>query len=58
MKKTYLNPEMEIVMLETLQMIAASQGGVSTGGKPGEEYTEGDTTYSPEYEDEDDDLDW
>lgn len=34
MKKTYINPEIEIVRIETSQMLAVS-GEFGEGGKPG-----------------------
>lgn len=44
-KKIYFNPTMKVVMMKTVRMLADS-GGVSTGDKPGDEYTPTDPTYS------------
>ncbi len=45
MKKRYICPETELLQVFTLtQLLGASQ--VGTGGTPGDEYTEGDVSYS------------
>lgn len=44
-KKIYFNPTMRVVMMKPAKMVCES-GGVSTGDKPGDEYTPTDPTYS------------
>ena len=41
MKKTYLNPQIEIIEIKTVGMLAQS-GGVETGSTPGNEYNSSD----------------
>ena len=56
MKKTYINPEMEVVKLQLMSMLAASlEKGV--GGKNAEE---SDASYYYDFENEEyeDELDW
>ncbi len=50
MKKTYKNPTFRIVMLKTNVGILADSktGGVNSGDKPGDDYTQGDVTYGRE----------
>ena len=56
MKKTYINPSMEIVKINaTSQLLSGS--GIETGGTPGEEYTSTDVSYSRGF-DFDDEEDW
>ena len=45
MKKTYINPEIEIIKIASLAQLL-NGSGVLTGGTPGEEYTPGDVSYS------------
>ena len=47
MKKTYINPTMEVVELKTKCSILAGsgQGGVDPNGTPGDEYTPTDESY-------------
>lgn len=53
--KRYIEPAIEIVNIETQQLMAGS-GGLTTGSKPGNEYTPGDVNYSrgSSWDDEDD----
>ena len=52
MKKTYINPTLDVVEMKyTHQLLNGS--GVLTGGVPGEEYTPGDVSFGRE-----DDFDW
>ncbi len=47
MKKTYINPTLDVVEMEyTHQLLNGS--GVLTGGVPGEAYTPSDESYSRE----------
>lgn len=47
MKKEYINPEMQVVMLQTNATILAGSGeGTSNGDKLGNGYTESDVSYS------------
>ena len=47
MKKEYINPEMEVVMLQTnATILAGSEGGTQTGDTPGKEYNPDDVSYS------------
>ena len=54
MKKTYMNPTLLVVKIQTHQMLAAS-GGIGDGeGKPGQGYDGGDVSYGRDsYFDED-----
>lgn len=47
MKKTYINPTMEVVELKTVCSILAGsgQGGVDPNGTPGDEYNDQDVSY-------------
>ncbi|MBQ7513760.1 MAG: hypothetical protein IJS95_05160 [Prevotella sp.] len=47
MKKAYINPEMEIVKIQTTGMLATS-GGVTDGSPLGDEFTPGDQSFAPE----------
>ena len=44
MKKTYINPELEVVKIQTMQMLAASDPIL------GDEFSEGDPILAPEQE--------
>ena len=46
MKKEYINPQLEVVMLNTMPLLAGS--GLD-GGTPGNSYTSTDVTYSSEF---------
>lgn len=46
MKKTYIAPTANSIKFNVEGMIAQSGGGVGTGGNVGNEYTEGDVSYS------------
>ena len=46
MKKIYQSPETILVkVVNTQHLLEASQGGVGTGGAPGDEYTSADVSY-------------
>ncbi|MBQ7509653.1 MAG: hypothetical protein IJT53_01910 [Prevotella sp.] len=46
MKKIYQSPETILVkVVNTQHLLEASQGGVATGGTPGDEYTSTDVSY-------------
>ena len=45
MKKTYIIPTLEVVRVETQQMLALS-GGVSNGSGVGNSFNDGDVSYS------------
>ena len=45
MKKEYINPEMEVVMLQTMTVLAASVG-VETDNSVGDGYSSTDVSYS------------
>jgi hypothetical protein len=47
MKKTYINPEVEVIKLAS-QMQILNGSGVLTGGVPGEEYTDTDVSFGRE----------
>ena len=47
MKKIYFAPDMEIVKIQTTQMLASS-GGVANGSSLGDEYTNTDVSFAPE----------
>ena len=56
MKKIYQSPETILVkVVNTQHLLEASQGGVATGGAPGDEYTSTDVSYgrSSLWDDED-----
>ena len=57
MKKTYINPTMVAVELQSNNNLLAGSGGVADGGTPGAEYTSTDVSYSRSF-DFDDDEDW
>ena len=42
----YIKPNTKVIAISTQHMIALSGGGVATGGTTGNEYTDGDITYS------------
>ena len=42
MKKTYINPEMEIVKIQTMQMLAASDTQLNINGTPVDDGTPGE----------------
>lgn len=46
MKKTYIAPTANCIQFNVEGMIAQSGGGVSTGGKVGNEYKSTDESYS------------
>ena len=47
MKKIYFAPDMEIVKIQTMGMLAAS-GGVTDGSPLGEEFNSDDKSFAPE----------
>ncbi len=47
MKKTYINPEVEVIKLAS-QMQILNGSGVTTGSVPGEEYTDTDVSFGRE----------
>ena len=47
MKKIYFAPDMEIVEIQTMGMLAAS-GGVTDGSPLGDEFNADDTSFAPE----------
>ena len=49
MKKTYINPEVEVIKLAS-QMQILNGSGVTTGGVPGEEYTDTDVSFAREFD--------
>lgn len=49
MKKTYIEPMVELTIVNMLPLMGASQ--VKTGGKLGDEYNENDVTYSRRHND-------
>ena len=56
MKKTYINPTMEVVKIQINQMLAASPG-VETSDGLGNGYNSSDVTYSRDFDfDEDDEY--
>ena len=57
MKKTYINPTMVAVELQSNNNLLAGSGGVADGGTPGEAYSNGDVSYSRGF-DFDDEEDW
>ncbi len=57
MKKTYINPTMVAVELQSNNHLLAGSGGVADGDAPGAEYTSTDVSYSRSF-DFDDEEDW
>ena len=49
MKKTYINPTMEVVKIQINQMLAASPG-VENGDGLGNSYNSGDVTYGRDFD--------
>ena len=49
MKKTYKNPELEVIKIQTMQMLAASDVEVPIDNDPVSPYTPGDA-HEDEYE--------
>ena len=49
MKKTYINPTMEVVKIQINQMLAASPG-VETGDGLGNGYNSSDVTYGRDFD--------
>ena len=47
MKKIYMTPEMEVIKIQSAQLLAGS--GVNNGDAVGDEYTSTDVSYSPEF---------
>ena len=45
-KKNYIFPETVVLEVNLQPLMDASQGGVSDGSTPGNEYNENDVTYS------------
>ena len=45
MKKTYINPVINVVAIHTTGMLAQSGGGVTTSSTVGKDYTSGDVSY-------------
>ena len=58
MKKVYFAPNMEIVKVKTMTVLAASEGGVATGGSLGNSYKSDDQSYSSGLFDSDDNEEW
>lgn len=59
MKKEYINPEMEVVMLQSNNAILAGSGeGVADGDTPGEGYNPNDVSYSSGFFDNGGSEDW
>ncbi len=57
MKKEYINPEMQVVIMQTMTVLAASVG-VETGNSVGDGYTESDVSYSSGFFDNGGSEDW
>ena len=57
MKKEYINPEMQVVMMQTMTVLAASEG-VNSGNSVGDGYSSTDVTYSSGFFDNGDSEDW
>ena len=57
MKKEYINPEMQVVMMQTMTVLAASEG-VESGNNPGEHYNPSDVSYSSGFFDNGGSEDW
>lgn len=57
MKRTYINPTMVAIELQSNNNLLAGSGGVADGGTPGLEYTSTDVSYS-RGADFDDEEDW
>ena len=53
MKKTYINPNIEVVNLNVKTGLLAGSGGVTTDSTPGNAYNSGDVSYG-----HDDEFDW
>lgn len=59
MKKEYINPEMEVVMLQSNNAILAGSGeGVAEGDTLGEGYNPNDVSYSSGFFDNGGSEDW
>ena len=57
MKKEYINPEMLVVMMQTMTVLAASEG-VNSGNSVGDGYSSTDVTYSSGFFDNGGSEDW
>ncbi len=59
MKKEYINPEMQVVIMQTNATILAGSGeGVSDGDKVGNGYNSSDVSYSSGFFDNGGSEDW
>ena len=54
MKKTYINPALEVVKIQTAGMLAVS-GGVGNGSTVGNSYNSDDVSYGRDYDFDDED---
>ena len=54
MKKTYQNPTLEVVKIQTAGMLAVS-GGVGNGSTVGNSYNSDDVSYGRDYDFDDED---